>query len=388
MSDSAEQLPKGDILIVDDTPDNLRLLSQMLSERHYRVRAATGGERALASARLSPPELILLDIKMPDMDGFTVCRALKADRATADIPVIFISALDDVADKVQAFAAGGVDYVTKPFQWEEVLARVETHLALRRLQQTLERANRKMGRELALAGQVQAGFLPDRLPAAPGWQWAVTLQPARETSGDFYDIFRLPNGRFALLMADVVDKGVCAALFMALTYALFRSHAAGPAPQPAQVFAAINAHIREETRTNQFVTAFYAILDPAGGELVYGNAGHCPPLWLRRDGRVRWLANTGMSLGVLAGATWREEMIRMAPGEALVLYTDGLIEAEDGAERPFGRRRLLAAAEGRMGETAVALQEGIVATVRGFVGERPLLDDLALMVVVREKGDG
>lgn len=142
MSNSNDPLAKDDILIVDDTPDNLRLLSQILSERRYRVRAVTGGERALASVRLARPDLILLDIKMPDVDGFTVCRALKADRNTADIPVIFISALDDVADKVQAFAAGGVDYVTKPFQWEEVLARVETHLALRRLQQKLERANR------------------------------------------------------------------------------------------------------------------------------------------------------------------------------------------------------------------------------------------------------
>ena len=112
-----------DILIVDDTTNNLRLLSQMLTEHGYGVRAVTSGERALASAQVTPPSLILLDIKMPEMNGYEVCQRLKADKQTRDIPIIFISALDDVQDKVNAFTVGGVDYITKPFQLEEVLAR-------------------------------------------------------------------------------------------------------------------------------------------------------------------------------------------------------------------------------------------------------------------------
>ena len=129
--------PRENILLVDDTPDNLRLLSQILSERQYRVRAVTSGERALESVQLVPPDLILLDIRMPGMDGFEVCRALKENQKTQNIPVIFISALDDVADKVQAFAVGGVDYITKPFQYEEVVARATTHIALRQMQKEL-----------------------------------------------------------------------------------------------------------------------------------------------------------------------------------------------------------------------------------------------------------
>jgi PleD family two-component response regulator len=143
MNMSAPHTP-GDILIVDDTPANLRLLSQMLAERGHRVRPVLSGPQALMAAQAAPPDLILLDIRMPDMDGYEVCQRLKADECTRDIPVLFISALSETEDKVKAFTAGGVDYVTKPFQAAEVLARVQTHLALRTLYRQLQTANRTL----------------------------------------------------------------------------------------------------------------------------------------------------------------------------------------------------------------------------------------------------
>ena len=134
-----ERTPRGSILIVDDTPANLRLLSNMLAEQRYKVRSVINGQMALTATQASPPDLILLDIRMPEMNGYEVCEHLKADEDTHDIPIIFISALDATQDKVKAFTVGGVDYITKPFQLEEVLARVETHLALRNLQKSLQR---------------------------------------------------------------------------------------------------------------------------------------------------------------------------------------------------------------------------------------------------------
>ena len=128
---------QGNILIVDDTPANLRLLSNMLSEQGFKVRSVINGPMALTAIRAAPPDLVLLDINMPGMNGYEVCDQLKADPATREIPIIFISALDEVHDKVKAFTVGGVDYITKPFQFEEVLARVKTHLALRNLQREL-----------------------------------------------------------------------------------------------------------------------------------------------------------------------------------------------------------------------------------------------------------
>lgn len=139
---------RGNILAVDDTPNNLRLLSSMLTVLGYKVRSVTEGQMAITAAQSAPPDLILLDITMPDMDGYEVCRLLKANPLTADIPIIFISALDEVSDKVKAFAVGGVDYVTKPFQTEEVLARVENQLILQRLKRQLKEQNEQLQREI------------------------------------------------------------------------------------------------------------------------------------------------------------------------------------------------------------------------------------------------
>ncbi|WP_026732712.1 ATP-binding response regulator [Fischerella sp. PCC 9605] len=135
---------KGDILIVDDKPDNLRLLSAMLTERSYDVRAVMNGSTALMGAQAQPPDLILLDINMPDMNGYDVCQHLKANPLTQDIPIIFISALNEVLDKVKAFSVGGVDYITKPFQEEEVFARIETQLSLRQMRATLQTQNDRL----------------------------------------------------------------------------------------------------------------------------------------------------------------------------------------------------------------------------------------------------
>lgn len=138
----------GDILIVDNTTTNLRLLSELLSQEGYNVRAVTSGKMALTTIQAIPPDLVLLDIRMPEMDGYTVCQQLKANSQTRDIPIIFISALNEVLDKVKAFDIGGVDYITKPFHFAEVLARVSTHLTLRRLQQQLQAQNAQLQQEI------------------------------------------------------------------------------------------------------------------------------------------------------------------------------------------------------------------------------------------------
>jgi len=149
MFESAISQPKADILVIDDTPENLALLSQILKNKGYKVRSVTKASTGLRGAKAAPPDLILLDVKMPEMNGYQVCQHLKADESTKDIPVIFISALGDVLDKVKAFEVGGVDYITKPLQVEEVLARIETHLTIRRLQQQLQTQNKQLQQEIS-----------------------------------------------------------------------------------------------------------------------------------------------------------------------------------------------------------------------------------------------
>ncbi len=146
---------KANILVVDDTRESLRLLEDLLKKEGYTVRPMPEGRLALMAAQSNPPDLILLDINMPGMSGYDVCERLKADVRTADIPIIFISALDDTTDKIKAFTLGGVDYITKPFHVEEVLARVATHVALQKLEQDLEEKNVQFQQEICRRKQVE-----------------------------------------------------------------------------------------------------------------------------------------------------------------------------------------------------------------------------------------
>lgn len=172
--------PKADILAIDDTPENLALLSQMLTEKGYKVRSVTKGSTALRGAKAAPPDLILLDVKMPEMNGYEVCQELKADHRTRNIPIIFISALGDVFDKVKAFQAGGVDYITKPFQVEEVLARLDTHLTIRNLQIQLEAQNRQLQQEIAEKTAAEDKFAKV-FRACPN-PIAIVTAPAQQTA--------------------------------------------------------------------------------------------------------------------------------------------------------------------------------------------------------------
>jgi len=384
---SQQSQAPDEILVVDDTPANLRLLSQILVEHGYRVRAVTSGARALESAQTSPPSLVLLDIRMPEMSGYEVCERLKASERTRHIPVIFISALDDVEDKVRAFHMGGVDYITKPFQIGEVLARTETHLALRRLQEQLRDRNRRYERELALAGRIQASFLPSSIPNVPGWQIAARLVPSRETSGDFYDLVPLPDGRWGIVIGDVADKGAGAALFMALSWSLIRTYLAEHPFAPALAFDAVNRRILQDTLGTEFVTGFLGVLDPGSGRLTYANAGHCPGLLLRADGEVDWLTRTGMALGVVDDAAWEEEQVDLESGDLLVLYTDGVTETPDPDGALFRMPRLQLAVQAYRSAGPVEILESVLDEVATFAQDARIQDDIALIVLKRGTRD-
>src|SRR5690348_5122326 len=194
------------VLVVDDTPANLHLLAQMLKEQGYRVRPVPSGKLALQAAQRDPPDLILLDINMPEMNGYEVCERLKANDKLKGIPIIFISALTEPLDKVKAFEIGGVDYLTKPFQMEELHARVETHLKLRRLQidleeysRNLEQARERIDHDLKMARGVQRSLLPQRRPEIPGYEFFSYYEPAFEIGGDYYDFIALSRERIAIL---------------------------------------------------------------------------------------------------------------------------------------------------------------------------------------------
>ena len=203
-----------------------------------------------------------------------------------------------------------------------------------------------------------------------------------------YGAPRAPDGRVGLLVADVVDKGVAAALFMALSWILVRTYAEEYPNQPALVLSAVNDRILRDTAADQFVTAFYGVLDPQTGKLVYSNAGHCPPFLISaQDGEEpQQLVRTGMPLGILEDASWESRSVDLGPGDVLVLYTDGITEAENADSASLGEEGVVTAVRATLGESALAIREAILAALGRFVGTAAHFDDTALAVLVRDAG--
>lgn len=262
--------------------------------------------------------------------------------------------------------------------------------------QTLEErvARERAAAELALGARVQSSFLPKDIPRLEGWQIAATLEPARETSGDFYDLIPLRGGKLGIVVADVADKGLGAAFYMALGVTLFRTFAVDHAsryPRSAarrmvDVIHRVNKRYLRDTNEESFITAFFGILDPRAGTLSYVNAGHNPPYLFRRDRRrrVRALMPTGPALGIADYLPYKRKTITFEPDDLLVLYTDGLVEAEDPRREPFEVERLHHCVRDNLHAPVDALCDSILASVYDFCGGMPRFDDITLMLIRRD----
>jgi len=372
------------ILIVDDEPFNIDFLEQELEDLGYQTLSASNGLEALQLVENQSPDLVLLDIMMPGIDGFEVLTRLKADDGARHIPVIIISAMSDMGSVVRGIELGAEDYLPKPF--DEVLLRARISSALEKKQlRDLEQAYlRSLEKELEIGHQIQAGFLPAGLPEKEGWMLKAFFRPAREVAGDFYDVFELQDGKLVITLGDVADKGVGAALFMALYRSLLRSSLSNtmqlddPASKLIRAVTHTNDYVSATHDQALFVTLFIGILDPDTGVLSYINAGHNPPLLLQ-NGTHALIERTGPALGVFEGQEFGAKQIRLQAGDQLFIYSDGLEDVKNAGEEFFGSERLLASF--RQKDANV---ETILGQIEQFMGKEAQYDDLTLLILDRE----
>ncbi|MEW6751274.1 MAG: SpoIIE family protein phosphatase [Candidatus Latescibacterota bacterium] len=397
----------GRILIVDDNTTNLRLLAEVLEGRGHAVLAATRGSRALEIAATARPDLVLLDLMMPEMDGYEVCRRLKAEPQTASIPVIFITANDQPEAVVAGFAAGAVDYIPKPFRQQEVLARAQAHLSLHRLTQELEarglalaESNRQleeahqqveraqqqliaeMGRQLQTAHDLQMGLLPAQAPAAEGLEVAGRCVPATHVGGDFFQYYRDPE-RLWIALADATGHAMEAAIPAVLFSGILANQMELGEPLE-RLFAKLNASLRRLLGRRTHVCLAMAEIHLPTRRLRLANGG-CPyPYHFRAThGEVHEVSVSAYPLGASPDTQYPVAETELGPGDCLVLCSDGIVEAGNVQGEMLGFEGTAASVTaGCHAELSpVQLVDHVLAAAALFSGDAPQDDDRTVVAV-------
>ena len=325
--------PVRRILVVDDDPDINRLLRTRLAARGYEVSAAIDGERALEKIGIVNPDIVFLDVSMPGIGGLEVLDRVRAGQL--DAAVVMTTAFGSEQVAIDALRRGADDYLRKPFESREfqaVLERTVHRLELGRqnaaLRRQLDEKRRQLEAELARAAQVQADLLPREVPRLPGFDLAGLCIAAREIGGDFYDWQEVEPGVATITLGDVMGKGMPAALLMATARAALRG-AANNFPAEVVTRAAHALEIDLE-RSSSYVTLFHARVETQNRRVTYVDAGHGHVFVRRSDGRVEKLIPGGLPLGILPGVSYDQGEVTLAPGDILVLYSDGIIETREG----------------------------------------------------------
>jgi phosphoserine phosphatase RsbU/P len=361
------------VLVVDDTPSNLQLVRRILTGEGFRALTAVDGPTAVRLTQSEQPDLILLDVMMPGEDGFETCARLKSDPATADIPVIFLSALDDVSSKVAGLKGGGVDFITKPVHAEEVLARVRVHLRIRESNRRLVAHHRTQIEQLRTAQQAIL-VQPDAGGEAP---FGLYYRPYEDVSGDVYDVLPVGPGVFGYFVGDISGHGVSASFLTAAVKALLRQYA-GPVYSPEETMRGMDSVMRQMFGEEQYLTACYVRLNRKARKLSVVSAGHPPLILVSQSGEAQVIEVNSEPLGLFGSMVLQRIDARVKPGDRFFMYTDGLIESSPGAGRRQGLEHLI--------EACIAHRSDALASVAAAIaGElRPpgidVTDDLLLLV--------
>jgi serine phosphatase RsbU (regulator of sigma subunit) len=419
---------QGTILIVDDIPENVSVLFHFLSDEGFKVLVAQSWEQALRIFGFTRPDIILLDIMMPGKDGFEICELLKSQENTKDIPIIFMTALTEIVDKVKGFELGAADYITKPIQQEEVLARINAHLKIHKLQlqlqaqnqqlqqqatllqranleisslnQRLKAENMRLSAELEITRRLQQMILPkeEELNQVAGLEIACFMEPADEVGGDYYDVLQ-HEGRVICGIGDVTGHGLESAVLMLMVQTAVRTLLTHNETEPVKFLNTLNRVIYDNVqRMSIDKNLTFALLDyqlctsplsqsqsPKGGILRL-TGQHEDMIVVRSGGGSVELIDT-VDLGFPIGleediAHWvAQTWVSLNPGDVAVLYTDGITEAENLDKKEYGLERLKRVIKQNGSRTAGEIRQTVIDDVRQHIGEQKVFDDITLLVL-------
>jgi sigma-B regulation protein RsbU (phosphoserine phosphatase) len=380
------------VLVVDDNDDNRFTLSMRLETCGFgNIVTAENGREALEKMRSGPVDLVLLDIMMPEMNGYEVLEHLKADTQLRDVPVIVISALDEMDSVIKCIELGADDYLAKPFNPTLLRARVGASLEKKRLRDEVRAGRDRLQQELDAARTLQLGMLPATFPA-----WSAEhpvevhalMEPAREVGGDLYDCFWASTYLFCFLVGDVSGKGAPAAMFMARARSLVRMaveysrNSCAEEISPVPIAEAVNRELCRNNPERMFVTLFLGLLDTRTGALAYINAGHPAPSLLRATGDIERLdGKPEPPLGVRPKTAYQCRAATLHPGDAVVVHSDGVTEAMNIGEELYTTERLNADLAALRKGTPEAIVRAVKDRVDAFTGTAPKADDVTLLAL-------
>jgi len=377
------------ILMVDDETDLEQLVRQRMrreirSGKYSFVFAHDGVDALEVLGQHDDIDLVLSDINMPRMDGLTLLE--KLPDVDTDLRSVVISAYGDIKNIRAAMNRGAFDFVTKPIDFDDL--RITVERGLQQLEMSREAAASRdqlqaLQSELGFANRMQQSILPKNFPQTDQYEIYASMVPARNVGGDFFDVIRLEHGKMGIAIADVSDKGIPAALFMMSSRTVLKGSALSY-EDPGKVVTMVNEQLQDGNEAQMFVTLFYAVYDPATGLVRYANGGHNPPLIVHQDGSSTTLPLTGgVALGVMPDLEFGIDEAVLQPGEALVLYTDGVSEAENPDNEEFGMDRFKAVLADSPPASAVAINDAAFAAVSESAADRSPSDDLTCLVLPR-----
>lgn len=387
-----ETSAKENILVVDDDEDLRTLTGLFLKQKGYHIWEANDGFHALDQAPKLQPDLILLDVMMPGMDGYQVCEKLKQNPLTQDIPVIFLSSLTDSKDKIKGLEIGGVDFINKLGDKAEMLARVQTHLKIRSLNKALILSNQELIKkqkylddDLTAAAVIQRSLLPLQRPDVAKLHIAWKCLPCDQIGGDVFNVLRVDDDHVVFYMLDVSGHGVPSAMVTVSVSQhlqeynhLFSQMHTQTIITPKEMLKILDKEFPLE-RFDKFFTIFYMVVNVRTGSLLYSNAGHPPAIMLHPDKNYELLEKGGTVIGIDESIPFDEGEKQFISQDKIFLYTDGVTEFQNAKEELYGANRLYNLLEKNKHESIENIIEIVFQSLREFGGNEPLHDDVSML---------